>query len=470
VRFFDREDEMDRLDRLVARSGVGLAVLYGRRRVGKTRLLVEWCRKHRGVYTVSDQSSADVQRRYLAAAVAERLPGFADVEYGDWSALFARLAKEARSARWRGPIVLDELPYLIVSSPELPSVLQRWIDHEAAEAGLKVAVAGSSQRMMQGLVLSSAEPLFGRAHETFEVRPLPPRCLAEALSARNPISLVEAYAAWGGIPRYWELAAAAPGHIEKRIDRLVLDPLGPLHREPDRLLIEEIPPAAEVRPILDAIGMGVHRLSEIASRAGFRSTSLSKPLERLVGMGLVRREIPFGESEKTGKRSLYRIADPFTRLWFTVVAPHRALLATAGAVDRVHLLRRSWARHVASVWEDLCRDHAGRLLGDSARDERRKWGVARRWWHKDAPEWDVVAEDAAGKSLLLGEAKWKGRPFGPRDLARAARDVADKPPPSLPGRFAGHRHVRVLFVPQIAGRGVRTIGHVRVATGDGLLL
>ena len=128
--FLDRENEMARLDRLAKSREGGLAVLYGRRRIGKTRLLLEWSARHGGLYTVADQSSAEIQRRYLAEAVAERLPGFADVEYRDWRGFFSRLAREARAADWHGPVILDELPYLVVSSPELPSVLQRFLDHQ----------------------------------------------------------------------------------------------------------------------------------------------------------------------------------------------------------------------------------------------------------------------------------------------------------------------------------------------------
>src|SRR5262245_59776082 len=108
--FLNRKAELERLDRLVTRKNAGLVVVYGRRRIGKTRLLLEWSRRHAGLYTVADQSAVEIQRRYLAEAVGTRLPGFAEVEYRDWQALLARLAREARSTGWRGPIIFDELP------------------------------------------------------------------------------------------------------------------------------------------------------------------------------------------------------------------------------------------------------------------------------------------------------------------------------------------------------------------------
>ncbi len=98
---------MRRLDRALAQPGA-FAVIWGRRRVGKSRLLIEWSRRHKGLYTVAEQSAPSMQRRYLATAVAERFPGFADVDYPDWRSFFLRLSAEADQAGWRGPFVLDE--------------------------------------------------------------------------------------------------------------------------------------------------------------------------------------------------------------------------------------------------------------------------------------------------------------------------------------------------------------------------
>ncbi len=455
--FIDRTDELARLTALSGDREGGLAVVFGRRRIGKTRLLVEWCRRTDGVYAVADQSAAEVQRRYLAEALAGRFPGFADVTYRDWSGLLSRLSKEAQHARWRGPVVFDELPYWIATSPELPSVLQRWLDHEARAAGLVVAVAGSSQRMMQGLALDREAPLYGRARALFEVRALGVDYVRAAIGAAPPRAQLEFYAAWGGVPRYWELAATDGDDTAAAIARLVLDPQGPLHREPDRLLLEEVPAAMEVRPVLDAIGAGAHRVSEIAGRLGRPATSMARPLARLIELGLAEREVPFGESARAGKRSLYRIADPFTRLWFRVVAPHRGELVTGAARSRAALLARYWPGLVAATWEELCRQRLPALahprLGAAG-----DWKPGARWWSGAAPEWDVVAEDVAERRLLFGEAKLAGG-----DLRAQAAALASRPPPILPARFARHLVTRALFVPD-ATPGVRAVGDVAVVT------
>ena len=412
MKFVDRQEELARLDRVAAAEEGGLVVIYGRRRVGKTRLLLEWAAKHAGLYTVADQSVAELQRRYFAEALGERLPGFADVEYRDWRSLLSRLTREAQLAGWQGPLILDELPYLVLASPELPSVLQRWIDHEASAARLKVAIAGSSQRMMQGFVLSGNAPLFGRAKEILEIQPLSPAHLADVFDVPDGVRWVELYTAWGGIPRYWELAQETGGSVQSQVDHLVLDPLGPLHREPDRLLLEEVPSALETRPLLDAIGAGAHRVSEIAGRLGRPATSMARPLDRLMGLGLVRRELPFGEDEKS-KRGLYKIADPFFRLWFRVVAPYRAQLASGTPAARRQLFARFWDSLCAQAWEELCRQQVPRLPAEKLPGHE-PWGPASRWWHGAQAEWDVVSGSLDGGQVLLGEVKWSARPFDRR--------------------------------------------------------
>lgn len=466
MKFLDRFPELARLDRLARRSAGGLAVVYGRRRLGKTRLLLEWTRKHDGLYTVSDLSSADIQRRYFAEAVGGRLAGFAEVDYRDWRGLLARLAREARASKWRGPIVFDELPYLVLSSPELPSVLQQWIDHEAANARLVVAVAGSSQRMMQGLVLSRDAPLYGRAQEVIEITPIDPDYLAEVFGRGSRVARVEHYACWGGVPRYWELALEATRNARSRVGHLLLDPLGPLHREPDRLLIEEVPPVVEVRPVLDAIGAGAHRVSQIAGRIGRPATSIARPLERLVGMGLVRREVPFGESEKASRRSIYKISDPLFRLWFRVVAPHRGALASGTPRSRLAVLDRYWNEIVSQGWEDLCRMKVPQARPSTVLGGVGAWGPASRWWHGTLPEWDLVSESLDGRRLLLGEIKWSARPLGTRALQREARVLALKPPPALPAKYAGRQHVRALFVPELAAGTSKRADVVIVTCSD----
>lgn len=437
MEFIDRQQELQRLERAASARDGGLVVLWGRRRVGKTRLLVEWCRK-RGIYWVADTSAAPLQLRNFAETVAGKLPGFSDVDYRDWTSLLRRLAREASAVGFRGPIVIDELPYLLTSSPELPSVLQSFVDHDMKQAQLVLALAGSSQRMMQGLALSPNAPLYGRASELFKLVPLPPGCIVDALGGGDSLQAVRAYAVWGGIPRYWELAAAFDD-LRRAVDALVLDPMGPLHDEPNRLLLEETPSAVALRPILDVIGAGAHRLSEIAGRIGQPATSLARPIARLQELDLVLRETPFGDPERGTKRALYKLADPFLALWFSLIAPKRSALVQLPRAGRLRLFDAAFPRLVAAVWESLCRNAVPRLSESLAGE----YGPAARHWSAGGNEWDVVAESLRGERLLLGEVKWTEKAPTASDVERAAQSLIAKGVPPIAGREKAEPHYAI---------------------------
>jgi AAA+ ATPase superfamily predicted ATPase len=297
--FLDRAEELRRLRAVLGRAEPAMAVLYGRRRCGKSRLLVRALPEGRSVYYVGDERESALQRHGLATEMARLLPGFDRVAYPEWDALLARFWQQAPR---RTVLALDEFPALAAAAPELPSLLQKYIDR--AERGAPaVVLTGSSQRMMYGLVLDRTAPLYGRSAEVLKIGPLPCGWIRRALNVSDDKPAIEAYALWGGIPRYWELAADFPD-VWAAVHSLVLSPLGVLHDEPSRLLLDDLREPTQAASILTLIGQGCHRLSEIAGRLGKPATSLSRPLERLLELGLVRRDLPFGASPRDSKRSL----------------------------------------------------------------------------------------------------------------------------------------------------------------------
>ncbi len=467
MRFVDRKNEISRLTRLSRAASGGLAVLWGRRRVGKTRLLLEWSNQTGGLYTVADQSSEPVQRRYLAASVAQVFPDFDSVDYPDWRAFFQVLAKRARLEKWRGPLIIDELPYLVAQDKSLPSILQAWLDREAKDAGLVVAVAGSAQHMMQGLMLDASAPLYGRATEIMKISPLLPGYMGEAIEQLNPLDVVKAYSVWGGIPKYWELAEPFGRDLDSAVDQLVLDPLGVLHEEPERLLSRELPPATSLRPLLDAIGAGAHKISEIGGRLGVPASALSEKVSRLVALGLIKREQPFGVSEKGSKKTLYNTDDPFTRMWFSVVASRRGFLAAATADARSRLWNQAKPRVFAEGFEQLARMAVPGLQKAVLGGVR--FGPAGRYWENKGPEWDVVALSEQGDHLLLGEVKWSEKQADERAIKRIIGDLIKKGIPNQ-SRWQDLKITHAIFVPQLSKRiQKRRIDGVNLVAADDII-
>jgi hypothetical protein len=155
-------------------------------------------------------------------------------------------------------------------------------------------------------------------------------------------------------------------------------------------------------------------------------------------------------------------------MWFRVVAPHRGQLASGTRAARSALLGRYWQSLVAHAWEDLCRQALPRIEVAALRGLG-PLGPAARWWHGSAPEWDLIAATQEHGGLVLGEAKWRPRPWSNEDLRREATRLRQRPGPVLEAAHREGQQVRVLFVPAVAGRLRRVIDGVVVVTARDLL-
>jgi AAA+ ATPase superfamily predicted ATPase len=239
------------------------------------------------------------------------------------------------------------------------------------------------------------------------------------------VAATKAFAVWGGVPRYWELAAGQRG-LSSAMEQLVLSPLGVLHDEPRRLLLDDLSDTTQASSILALIGAGSHRLSEIAVRLGKPATSLARPLARLLDLGLVRRDVPFGSSLRDSKRTAYRLDDPFLRFWFRFVEPNRSRLGAGQTSQVVREVERELHGHVATVFEDAVRQSAPR-----ARYGNQAWGPAASWWgpgfDRSPMEIDVVAESQDGSTLLIDEVKWSRRLDWKREEAALRRKAENLP-------------------------------------------
>ena len=401
LEFLNRERERFRLRRALSSSDGSLVCLYGRRRCGKSRLVLEALKDMTAVYYVGDEREGALQRRSLARAIAGVIPGFEQVEYPGWDVLLDRWWSQAPPG---AVLALDEFPALAAAVPALPGLLQKRVDADT-ERGIGLILCGSSQRMMHGLVLDASAPLYGRAREILKIEPLEPRFIMPALGLSNPFRALEAWATWGGVPRYWELARDHRSHWGAVRD-MVLDPLGVLHQEPRRLLLDDMREMTQASSLLAVIGQGRSRVSEMARRLEKPTTSLARPLQRLIELGLVARQLPFGASRRKSKQSLYRISDPFLAFWFRYVDPHRSRLAM-GQVEAVERrIRGAFPQHLGLAWEQLARESVARLTISG-----RSWQPAQRWWgagtDREPLELDVVALSDDESAMLVGEAKLK---------------------------------------------------------------
>jgi AAA+ ATPase superfamily predicted ATPase len=270
--------------------------------------------------------------------------------------------------------------------------------------------------MMLGMIVDSSEPLYGRAREILRLGPLPASYLHDVFKPDSPRQLIEHYAVWGGVPRYWELAAEYPT-VWDAITELVLDPLGVLHQEPQRLLLDDFRETAQASSLLALIGQGCTRISELGGRLGCPSTSLTRPIARLTELGLLVRETPWDTDPRDSKKSLYQLADPFLNFWYRFVDPHRSRLALGQLPGVLAKIQEQWPGYLGKIWENLAR---ASLSQD--------WLPAGRWWSKEV-ELDIVARHPdKPETILVGEAKISASPSEVPRLLQSLKQRAEKCP------------------------------------------
>ena len=432
MKFVDRIEESKRLEAVLNAAKPTFTVVYGRRRLGKSALITRTLGKS-DVYYLTDQTEASLQRELLAKMIASTIiPGFDKVIYPDWNVFFDTL-NDRTSQKFT--LCIDEFPYLVGSSPDLPSILQNKIDSKRLKFNL--VICGSSQQLMYGLVLDASSPLYGRADAILKIAPIKIPYIMEALGV-SALDAVEEYAVWGGVPRYWELREGYT-NLREAIEANLLSVNGTLYEEPLKLFKDDIKDIVKTSTIMSYVGAGAHRLSEIAGRSGEIATNLSRPLAKLILLGYLTKDIPFGENEKNSKKSLYKIADPFMNFYFRFIIPNRSFIELGRIQPILATLDSQFSSYVGEYWEKLCRETVSGNEIDGI-----TYDIARRWWggvSKDERiELDVVAESLDKKYLLVGECKWTTGESSDRLLAELVEKAARLP-------FAkGHTIVPKLFL------------------------
>ncbi len=390
--FVNRTAELAELD-AAARRG-GLLVVFGRRRIGKTRLLTHWLASRRGLYSQAIEANREIQLEQVATDFGERWANTPVPR--TWLELFELLELKKVSE----PLCLDEFPYLVAADPTLPSVLQRWLDHRKGKSA--VILSGSSTRMMNDLFLNRGAPLYGRAQKLLRVEPMSYRAFCSA-TGRNPVkrdAFVQ-YALVGGVPRYWELVERKQSAVALA-ETLFFGRSPFLEFEPARLLRDEGIAGLAAPAVLEAIGRGAEKPSEIAGRLATPQTNLSRLFQVLLDAGIIERLLPFGESVRSTRRTLYRIVDPTLRFWFRVYSPHRTRWSTYSDAEKAKLLED----HASVVFEDCV---------------RATFPGAQRYWDSGV-ELDVVRAEAGG-ALTVVEVKWAVLTKAQRTGARAALEA-----------------------------------------------
>ena len=418
--FFDRHQELAALERMFQSEVAEFFVLYGRRRVGKTELLTQFCKGKRSIYFLASQLKERDHLRQLTETARHLLddPLLQNLVFDDWETALVYFAQQAQEDRL--VLVLDEFQYLCEDNAALPSLIQRFWDLHGKNSKLFLILCGSQVSFMEREVLAERSPLYGRRTGQLRLMPLSYRESGYFFPEYAAKEKLIAYGILGGIPAYLnQFALRSPNApqitLEQHIKNELLMPQGYLFDEVNFLLRTELREPRTYASLLHVVAGGATRLNEISQRVGLDSTNANKYLSVLRELGLVRRETPVTErAPEKSRKGLYKIEDNYVKFWFRFVLPHRSLIESGNA-DLVYqqMIAPNLSQYMGEIFEDICRQYIRRHWEEKLKIAPRQIG---KHWESDL-EIDVLTENVDG-SHWFGECKWWNVPVGENILNR----------------------------------------------------
>lgn len=402
--FIGRERELDALNKLYASDKFEFAVIYGRRRVGKTALINQFIGNKKSIYFTGIESNAKQNLENLSRSIIEYSSGIeTETSFISFQAALEYVFKLAEKERLI--LVIDEYPYVARTSKSLSSTLQFLIDKYKESSKLMLILCGSSMSYMEDNVLAYKAPLYGRRTAQIKLLPFDFEETCHYLKKLPDGDKALVYGIVGGTPQYL-LQMNDMLSVEDNIKNTFLNPISFLYEEPINLLKQEVREPAIYTAIITAIAAGASRMSEISSKVGEDTNVCSTYIKNLINLGIVQKETPYGE--KASRKSVYSIEDNMFRFWYRFVLDNNFLIAR-GAADLVYKrIAPQLSDYMGKAFEDISKQYLWKqLLKGKCPVEFTSLG---RWWGNDPIEKSQAEIDIMGEqdknTALFGECKW----------------------------------------------------------------
>ena len=402
--FIGREREVAALDRLYESNKFEFAVIYGRRRVGKTALINHFIDNKEAIYFMGVESNEKQNLENFSKSIIEYSSGIeAETSFLSFQAALEYVFKLAEKKRFI--LAIDEYPYVARSSKSLASTLQLLIDKYKNTSKLMLILCGSSMSYMEDEVLAYKSPLYGRRTAQMKIFPFSFDEACRYLKNYSDEDKALAYGIVGGTPQYL-LQMDDRLSIEDNIKNTYLNPISFLYEEPTNLLKQEVREPAIYTAIITAIAVGASRMSDISNKVGEDSNICANYLKSLINLGIVKKETPYGE--KTSRKSIYSIEDNMFRFWYRFV-PNNNSVIMRGAADIVYRrIEPQLSEYMGAVFEEICKQYLWKLLLDG--NSPVEFSELGRWWGNDPIEKKQTEIDIMGEqdkqTALFGECKW----------------------------------------------------------------
>lgn len=423
--FVNRTDELTSLRSWWERPAARPALVWGRRRVGKTALLQRFVTEtgapvvfHTGTGEAPGAEIASLCRQ-TALALPDPYRDLAAEPYSDWRDILDYLARAARESRVL--LILDEFPELIQASSALPGIVRAFLDRVHGHTQLKIILSGSAIRTVEEMREYRA-PLYGRFDLTLQLHPFRPYEAALMLTNLDPADRARVYGVVGGTPLYlswWDQRAT----VTQNLVELACRPGAPLLTEGQLVMATEVGEGEHTMGVLTAIAAGRTKHSEIKDAIG---ADPSRTLERLVELRIIERMLPVTEQGTRSRRRVYRIADNYLAFYLGPLTRFRAEIERGLGRSIVRPLGAFIDEHMGPVYEETFREHLRRLANQGELGE--DIVAVGSWWGDDSQqEIDAVVLAQRGLTrvpVLVGEAKWAGSVNAARVKAGLVRKAA----------------------------------------------
>ncbi|MFA5447683.1 MAG: ATP-binding protein [Sphaerochaeta sp.] len=399
--FVGREAEREQLHRAWTSDRFELAVLWGRRRVGKTMLVNEFCRGKKAIQITAYLTGVTGSLEHLSRQVSEVLFPRSPITFGSLEELLSVVGEHARGER----IILsiDEFPYLAQSIPETMSILQMMVDRLFKDTKLMIILTGSSMGFMERQVLGHESPLYGRRTVQIHLLPFMLTETAKLLPNRSIEEVISVHSLTGGIPQYIQYFTPRES-LDALIEQLFFTKDGLLFNEPNLLLMMEVRDTRTYNQILEVLAAGNNQISVIADKTHISTATVSASMANLQELGIVINRYPVG---RKARRAIWEFSDQLFAFWYRFVFPYTSLILsgkTAGVLARTEkYLPQFLGRSFEAIAQEYVLNTTELLITEIG-----------RWWGPDPTtkgeeEIDLVAHDGEG-NYIFGECKWTNSP------------------------------------------------------------
>ena len=402
--FIGRTRELAALNECYASERFEFAVIYGRRRVGKTALITRFIAGKRAIYLTGVEGNAKQNLENFSRGILESSAGIREgtsfLSFQDALTYVFRMAETERIV-----LIIDEYPYAARAEQSLASTLQMIIDRNQKNSKLMLILCGSSMSYMEDHVLAYKAPLYGRRTMQLKLLPFDFADACRCCAGFAPLDQALIYGIMGGTPQYL-LQIDDRLSVADNIKNTFFNASSTLFEEPGNLLKQEVREAALYNSVIGAIAGGASRMAEIAGKVGVQTSVCDSYLKNLVRLGLIERETPYGE--KASRKSIYMIADNMFRFWYRFVPEHLSIIARGGAEVVYRRIAPQLPTYMGPVFEEICRQYLWLLLLDGASPVA--FVSLGRWWGTDPVRKRQTEIDIMGAqdkdSALFAECKW----------------------------------------------------------------